>query len=113
MNEDRNIIKTVTIDNGGTTSSSFTLLKWDSFIGVLIPDIDAGSVYMEVSFDGTNFYPILDIVDGEDIMICNTGADPGYIDISDVLKAIPPKSLVRFVCAAQSAKRTFQVSFRF
>ena len=111
--DERGEIKTLTIENGAAVSSTFFLPRWDAFVGILLPDIDAGPVGMEVSFDGSNFFPVLDIVDGDDIIICANGADPGWIDVSDVLKALPPKALIRLTTAVQSALRTIYVSFRY
>jgi len=98
----------VTVASSGTVSGGFQIPDWAYFMGVLVPDIDAGDVGIEVSRDGTNYYPLLDPLDGSDAVILASGADPGWVDFSDILRFIGSKGdhanyWLRFTCASQSS----------
>lgn len=109
---------TVTIANGAAISSAFTLKanavvgERTIFLGALIPDIDAGAVGLEISRDGTNFYPVIDPADGSDLVLVASGADPGWIDFSDYVRYILEGYSLRFTSASQTAERTIYVCCR-
>lgn len=108
----------VVVASSGTYSAAFTIPDWALFTGVLIPDVDAGDIGIEVSRDGTNFYPLLDPISGNDVVILASGSDPGWVDISDFIRFIGSKGAqgdyqLRFTCASQtSGAVTLYVSFR-
>lgn len=90
---------TITIAQTGTTSTSFRLPDWTMFAGMLFPDMDAGAITLQASRDGTNFYPVLDPVDGQALVVLASGSDPGWIDISDYIRFLPGNGHIRVVSA--------------
>lgn len=93
----------VTVALNGTYSAGFTIPDWAIFIGLYLPAMDDGDIGLEVSLDGTNYYPLLDITDGADVVICASGSDPGFVDISDLVRFVPSTAYVRLTCAAQAS----------
>ena len=95
----------VTIVQTGTVSSTFNIQAHEVFIGVVFPDLDAGDVGLELTIDGgTTYSPVLDPVDGDDLLVVKSGSDPGTIDISDFVRFVHSNEnhLLRFTCAAQN-----------
>lgn len=97
-------IKNITIASSGTASEAFQVNKWAIFIGLLIPSIDDGAVGLSIcdTSDGT-FSPILDPLDGADLVICASGSDPGFIDISDFIRCVPSTWYLKVTCASQTS----------
>jgi len=89
-------------------TANFTVQKWAVFCGVFIPAIADGSVTLEISTDGTNFFPLLDPADGQDLLICASGSDAGWIDISDFIRFVTPDMYCRIVSSvAADEEETF------
>jgi hypothetical protein len=94
---------TVAVASSGQVSESFQIPGWATFVGVLFPAMDNGDVTLHVSLDDSTFHPVLDPSDGNDLIVCGSGDDPGWMDISDYVRFVPEKMYVRFGCAAQSS----------
>jgi len=94
---------TVEIANNGTVSASFQIPAWAYFIGVFFPAMDDGNITLEISTDDTNFYPVLDPVDGDDLVVCKSGADAGYLDISDYVRFVNPNMYLRLKSATSQS----------
>lgn len=94
----------VVILQNGTNSAAFVSKEWSIFYMALFPNMDAGDIGLELSIDGTNFYPVIDPVDGADVVLLASGADPGWVDFSDWIRAFPENELyqVRFTCVSQT-----------
>lgn len=90
----------LTVADEAQVSSSFQLPSWVVFLGIYIPDIDAATVSVQVSRDDTTFVPVLDQIDGDDLVVVNSGSDPGFVDISPFLAAVPREWYVRFYFSA-------------
>lgn len=102
----RHMEKAITVENGANVSAGFTLIKNYPFMGALFPAMDDGNIGLGVSFDkGSNYYPVIDNQDGNDVVLCGSGDDPGYVDFTDFVRALPVNedTLLRFTCAAQSS----------
>jgi hypothetical protein len=102
-----NFVERVTdlaIGSAATVSSSFQIQKWAVFIGLWLPAMDDGAIGVQIcdTTDGT-FIPILDPADGADLVICASGSDPGFIDISDFLRCVPSTYFLQLTCAAQAS----------
>lgn len=104
-------------------TQSFTLPQWATFVSVLIPNFtNNANVGIEMSDDGeTTWYPVIDPADGADLVICASGSDPGYVDISDFIRAFiprgsigPPETAFRFSLsvAEDTSDFTFYVYVR-
>lgn len=102
------------VAQAGTYSASFSLQSWTTFVGAYFPAMDDGDVGIEYSIDnGSNYAPVLDPVDGDNLLVVKSGSDPGWVDISDYLRAIPrgwSNRLLRFTCAAQDPAVTITLS---
>lgn len=97
-------VEDVAIANGGTVSSAFQLQKWAVFVGLYLPAMDDGAIGLQVcDTSGGTYVPILDPADGEDLVVCASGSDPGFIDISDYVRCIPSTWYIKITCAAQSS----------
>ena len=111
-------LETVTIAQNGTYSAAFKIPRWAIFCGALFPDMDAGDIGLEISIDGTNYYPVIDPVDGADVVMLVSGSDPGWVDFSDWVRFVINQwnqvdITARFTCATQSsAAVTCYVMFR-
>ena len=92
--------KALTVADEAQVSGSFQPDRDSVFFGVYIPDIDACTVGIEVSRDNSTFIPILDPADGQDLVILDTGQDPGFVDISDFMRSVSPDYYVRFTFSA-------------
>lgn len=92
---------TIEVALSGVVSEAFQVPDSTVFIGLLFPAMDDGACGLEISIDGTNFYPVLDPTDGEDVVIMASGSDPGWIDISDFVRFMPSHCYIRITCAAQ------------
>lgn len=85
-------------------------------IGVMIPDIDAANVGIEVYESGstdtediaaasllasadTDWNPVLDPSDGQDVVICASDYDPGFVEITDFIGSLKDK-YIRFTMDA-------------
>lgn len=103
----------VAILQNGTYSAAFQVPRWAAFVGIFLPAMDDGAIGIELSTDGTNFYPLLDPADGADLVVCASGSDAGFIDISDFLRFIHSTWYARITCASQTtAAVTVQLAFR-
>jgi len=106
----------VTIANAATVSSQFEMPSWATFAGIFLPSMDDGPVGIELSMDGSNFYPLLDPLDGQDLVIASSGADPGWIDVSDWIRFVPDQTsenvTMRLTCAAQTGAKTVYIFFK-
>lgn len=109
MSTPRTLTITVNIANGATVSDWFELPSWFTFIGAYFPAMDDGDITMEMTPDDeSTAVPILKSDGSGDKVVCASTYDPGYIDISDHLRALPsyddPNHMikVRFVCAQQT-----------
>ena len=91
--------------SSGTVSTAFNLQPWTTFVMAYFPAMDDGAIGLEYSLDGSTYVPILDPADGDDLLVVKSGSDPGAIDISDYIRAIPRGTnnrFLRFTCAAQT-----------
>lgn len=106
--------QTITVAATGTTSTAFRMPTWVSFVGLLLPAMDNGAIGLEISIDnGATYHPVLDPADGEDLVVAASGADPGWIDVSDFIRFVPPEAFIRITCASQtSGAVTIQVHAR-
>ena len=95
----------IAIANNGTFSTGFNIEEWALFFGALFPDMDAGAIGLEMSIDGTNYYPVIDPATGTDAVLLVSGADPAFVDFSDKVRSMFNNSLakLRFTCATQSS----------
>lgn len=94
------------VANGATVSSGFTLEAWTTFVALQFPAMDNGDITLEFSADGSTYVTVLDPSDGADLVIVASGEDPGWIDISDYIRAVPRGAndhFLRIVCAAQTS----------
>lgn len=91
------------IASAGTYSASFYVPYWALFVGLGLPAMDDGVIGLEGSWDGTNYHPLLDVSDGQDLVICASGSDPGIIDITDFVRFVPQTLALRLTCSAQSS----------
>jgi len=97
--------KTVTIAQNATVSGVFRKPAGITFMGALFPAMDDGAIGLELSIDnGSNFYPLLDALDGSDAVLAASGQDPGIIDFSDFVRFVPDLAAMqlRFTCASQT-----------
>ena len=105
----------VSVVQTGVVSSTFNLQAHEVFVGVDFPSMDDGAIGLEYSRDnGSSYSPILDPVDGDDLLVVKSGSDPGIIDISDFIRFAHSNSehKLRFTCAAQSTAREIVVLTR-
>jgi len=108
--ESIDVLVDISADDDATTS--FQVPPWAVFVGVLVPDVDAGNVGIEISKDDSTFYPLVDPIDGADVVAVTSGSDPGWVDISDWIRFIPHIYYARLTTAAQGADKTFTICFR-
>jgi hypothetical protein len=95
---------TISVASGGTTSTAFQIGLGFRYVGLLFPAMDDGDIGLAISLDsGANYSPVLDPADGNDLVICGSGDDPGYMDISDYVRSVPKEAFLRITCAAQSS----------
>lgn len=101
----------LTIADSGTSTGSFQKEKWCMFMGVHVEsDLTDQNLTIEVSRDDSTFVPIIDVADGEDFLVLASGADPAYIDISDVVRTVPYDYYIRLTAAgAQTGAKTIYV----
>ena len=102
----------LTVASGAAVSSTFQVYRWAMFVGLGMPAMDDGVIGLVAEYDGTNYYPILDPADGQDVVICASGSDPAIIDITDFLRFAHNSINFRLTCAQQSADRTLKLFFR-
>lgn len=91
-------------------------------VGVMIPDLTAGDITIEVYESGTtaiaditsasllasadtDWNPVLDQDDGDDVVICANGKDPGFVDITEYVGALK-EQYIRFVVAGDQDSDT-------
>ena len=101
-------------DTDSTHTPGFKIPEWARSVGVLVPDIVDGAVGIEISINGgSNYYPLIDPADNDDVEILATAANPAWVDFSKFLSFIHPGALVRFVTGGtQTADQTFSLLFR-
>lgn len=101
----RTIIKDAIVANNGTYSAGFTTEPWAINFGAFFPPMDNGVIGLELTLDNTNYYPVLDPADGDDVVLCASGSDPGFVDFSKFVSFVPDNVnyKLRFTCAAQSS----------
>ena len=74
---------TVTIADEGTVSGTFIPPAWTKHVGAIFPAMDNGTVGMEISLNGTDFFTLSDPQDdGTALVIQASGVDPSAIDLS-------------------------------
>lgn len=95
-------IDSVIVASSGTYSASFQVPKEAVSVMARIPDIDVGAVGLERSEDDTTFVPVGDPLDGSDVVIVASGADPIDVDITDFVRSVKPSEYLRFTCASQT-----------
>ena len=105
--------KTAIIANAGTESTKFKIPDNAVAVGVKIPDITAGILYIECSDDeGVSFAKVVDPSTGEALIIADSGQDPAFVDISDYVRFATNELDFRIVSAsAQGAEKTFKLYF--
>jgi hypothetical protein len=104
---------TAAILQHSSTSASWQIPNWAVFVAGYFPDMDAGAIGLEWSDDNSNFYPIIDPIDGADAVIVASGSDPGVTDFSDWVRFAHQDDYFRFTCASQStAAVTIKLRFR-
>lgn len=95
---------TLDVASSGTTSTPFRMGDHTKAIGFLFPAMDDGDVTLHMSIDeGLTYHPVIDITDGNDLVIIGSGDDPGFVTLTDQIQGIPPDARLRIVCAAQSS----------
>ncbi len=97
----------VVVAQSATVSAFFIVEPYSIFYMARFPDMDAGTVGLELSLDnGANYDPIFDPADSDDAVLCKSGSDPGWIDFSDWVRGVPADSYfkLRFTCASQTTK---------
>ena len=101
MKHKKLVVKTTA--TGQTVSTAFTVEPWAKFFMALFPAMVDGAIGLEVSIDGSNFYPVIDPADGADLVLLALGSDPGWIDFSDFIRALGDNTdyQARFTFAAQ------------
>ena len=111
----REEIKEVTIAQTGTASTGFDYEYWALFVGLELPAMDNGAIYldMEDSIDGS-YHPILDPATGDDAVVCLSGSEPGFVDVTDWLRfATTLRQIrVRSATAQNTAAVTIYVHMR-
>ena len=97
--------RAIAIADSATESAGFTLNTQTVFVGALFHAMDNGDIGLAFSIDGTNFNPVIDILTGVDAVIVASGADPGWVDFSDLVRFVPnnDKYQLRFTCASQTS----------
>lgn len=92
----------------------FDVPPWALFVGVFIPTLtNDADVGIEVSRDGgTTPVPVVDLADGNDLVICGSTDDPAYVDISDYIRAFVGnrKSATAEAAGVRPTKFRFTVS---
>lgn len=100
---------------GQVVSTAFVVEPWAVFFMALFPAMDAGNIGIELSIDnGSNFYPVIDPVDGADVTLIASGNDPGWIDFSDWVRGFGDNDgfQMRFTFAAQDPVISITVLMR-
>lgn len=83
-------ISTIVVADEDTASAAFQIRKDAVFVGLLIPNIDAADVTLTVcATSGGTFVPVLDPLDGADLVLLASGEDPAFIDISNYIMSVP------------------------
>lgn len=95
----------VEVANNGTYSAGFVIEPWALFFGALFPAMDNGDIGLEITLDGANYNPILDISDGADAVLVTSGSDPGWVDFSTLVRSAfdNAECMLRFTCASQTS----------
>jgi hypothetical protein len=97
-------VRDLAVANAATVSSAFQIAKWAVFVGLAFPAMDDGVIGLSVcATSGGTYLPVLDPADGEDLVLCASGSDPGFIDMSDFVRCIPSTWYIKLTCAAQSS----------
>jgi len=98
-------------------------------IGVMVPDIDAANVGIEVYESGTteidditaasllassdtDWNPVLDSIDGADVIICASGSDPGFIEITLFVGSLKEQYIRFTMDADQDEDHTWWLYFK-
>ncbi len=98
-------------------------------IGIMVPDITSANVGIEVYESGTTaiadiaaaallasantgWNPVLDQDDGDDVLICASAKDPGFIDITEYVGALKEQYIRFTMDQIQSADTTWWLYFR-
>lgn len=108
-------IETLTVADEATASAAFQIPKYAVFVGVWLVDHDAAVVGLSICDTSNGTYvPVLDPVDGEDLVICASGSDPGFIDISDFVRCVPSTYYLKltFGAAQNGGPYTHKLFFR-
>ena len=95
-------------------SQSFQIPDWAVFVGIYVPTITNANLVLEVSLDDSTFVPVIDLGDGQDLIIVASSYDPCYVDVSDHLRSIPRGNYVRIASSASqlTTDKSLTVFFR-
>ena len=100
----------VVMASGQKLSTTFTIPSWAFFCGILTPQITDGDITLQISTDGTNFFPVLDDNDGAAFIVAASGADPGWTDVSDRIRFVTPVMKLRLVSSVNAGEEeTFTI----
>lgn len=94
MRRGTNFLDTVATGTSARVTPGVVIPDYARHVGVFIPDVHSSNnpnLGLEVSWDGTNWFPVIDPTDGQDLVIMATTYDPCYRDLSDYLAAISQK----------------------
>jgi hypothetical protein len=102
------------ISEDDNNSTSFQIPRWVSFVGLsFLTDMVDADIALHVSFDNNTFFPVIDPADGNDLVVIGSGDEPGFVDISDYVRAIIPTMYVRLYSAAnQTSDETVTVTLK-
>jgi hypothetical protein len=115
--EKKSVLLTRSVDTQKTYAFQ---VPWDvTYVGVFIPTIDSGTVGVEAYQHGantttiigglvgssallpsadTNWLPVLDLSNGQDAVVCDSGYDPGFVDLTPYVASLRGH-YIRFTCA--------------
>lgn len=106
------ITATMTVASGATTSSALHVENGATGLGFRFPDITAGAVTLEASFDnGTTYNPVL-LADGvglTDYTVLGLNQDPCVVYLPTEMVFALRNAKIRFVMAVQGAEATINV----
>jgi hypothetical protein len=92
----------------GQTTSGALLIKDPASIGLIVPTITSGTVTVQVSADGTNWFGLKDT--GGNALLSYAASTGGFACSADDLAPVLGYAYLRLVCgASQGADRTFTV----
>ena len=108
-------VEDLTVADDATVSAGFQVPKWAIFCGVWLVDCDAADVGIQIcDTESGTYVPIIDITDGDDLIIVASGADPCWVDFSDFVRAVPYSYWLQltFSAAQSGGPYTHKLFFR-